>query len=141
MKILLFGNGQVGWELRRSLKPVGEIVSLTREVADFSDPECLRKLVNDAKPDIIVNAVAYTAVDKAEEEEELALQYRNNITYAVGHGCAATWRKDYKSPESVQTISMPQCEVKPVTTTLVDNKGLDEIDVLSIQFLANDQIK
>ena len=73
MKILLFGkNGQVGWELNRSLQSLGEIVALTREEADFSDPESLRKAVNEASPDVIVNAVAYTAVDKAEEEEKLA---------------------------------------------------------------------
>ena len=73
MKILLFGkNGQVGWELNRSLQPLGEIVALGRDEADFSNPEDLRKHVKEIKPDVIVNAVAYTAVDKAEEEEDLA---------------------------------------------------------------------
>ena len=73
MKILLFGkNGQVGWELNRSLQPLGEVIALGREEADFSKPESLREIVNNIKPDVIVNAVAYTAVDKAEEEEELA---------------------------------------------------------------------
>ena len=73
MKILLFGkNGQVGWELNRSLQPLGEVVALTRQEADFSKPESLRLIVQSIKPDVIVNAVAYTAVDKAEEEESLA---------------------------------------------------------------------
>lgn len=73
MKILLFGkNGQVGWELNRSLQPLGEVIALGRKEADFSDPESLRKIVSDISPDVIVNAVAYTAVDKAESEEELA---------------------------------------------------------------------
>ena len=73
MKILLFGkNGQVGWELNRSLQPLGEVIALGREDADFSEPESLRRIVQDVSPDVIVNAVAYTAVDKAEEEEELA---------------------------------------------------------------------
>jgi len=73
MKILLFGkNGQVGWELNRSLQPLGEVVAFGREEADFSNPESLRDVVRNIKPDVIVNAVAYTAVDKAEEEEELA---------------------------------------------------------------------
>jgi len=73
MKILLFGkNGQVGWELNRSLQPLGEVIALGREEADFSNPESLRKNVRDIQPDIVVNAVAYTAVDKAEEEEKLA---------------------------------------------------------------------
>ena len=71
MKILLFGkNGQVGWELNRSLQPLGEVIALGREDADFSTPESLRKIISDISPDVIVNAVAYTAVDKAEEEEE-----------------------------------------------------------------------
>lgn len=74
MKILLFGkNGQVGWELNRSLQPLGGIVALGREKVDFSRPDNLRHIVRKIKPDVIVNAVAYTAVDKAEEEEDLAL--------------------------------------------------------------------
>ena len=73
MKILLFGkNGQVGWELNRALLPLGEIIALGREDADFSSPESLRNIVSQVKPDVIINAVAYTAVDKAEAEEELA---------------------------------------------------------------------
>jgi len=74
MKILLFGkNGQVGWELNRSLLPLGEMISLGHNEADFSSPEGLREIIQAIKPDVIVNAVAYTAVDKAETEEELAL--------------------------------------------------------------------
>ncbi|MDH5386881.1 MAG: dTDP-4-dehydrorhamnose reductase [Gammaproteobacteria bacterium] len=74
MKILLFGkNGQVGWELNRSLQPQGEVIALEYDVADFSKPESLREIVQSIKPDVIVNAAAYTAVDKAEEEESLAL--------------------------------------------------------------------
>ena len=73
MKILLFGkNGQVGWELNRSLQPLGEVVALGRDQADFSNPESLRKHVREINPDVVVNAVAYTAVDKAEADEELA---------------------------------------------------------------------
>ena len=73
MKILLFGkNGQLGWELNRSLQPLGEIIALGREQADFSDPESLRDIVREIEPDVIVNAVAYTAVDSAEDEEDLA---------------------------------------------------------------------
>jgi len=73
MRILLTGkNGMVGWELNRSLLPLGEVIALDRLDANFSKPESLRKLVQDIKPDVVVNAAAYTAVDKAEEEEELA---------------------------------------------------------------------
>ena len=73
MKILLFGkHGQVGWELRRSLLPLGEITVCDIEDVDFTKPDSLRKIVRQNGPDLIVNAVAYTAVDQAEEEEELA---------------------------------------------------------------------
>lgn len=73
MKVLLTGpTGQVGWELVRSLLPFGEIFSAGREIADFSEPDSLRSLVRDVKPDIIINAAAYTKVDKAEDEEALA---------------------------------------------------------------------
>ena len=73
MKILVTGaNGQVGWELARSLLPLGEVVVATRRQADFSSPDSLRACVLAIKPDVIVNAAAYTAVDKAQTEIELA---------------------------------------------------------------------
>ncbi|MBX3611653.1 MAG: dTDP-4-dehydrorhamnose reductase [Hydrogenophaga sp.] len=76
MKILLLGAmGQVGWELQRSLAPLGEVVALDRdtaETADFSRPDTLPALVARHAPDVIVNAAAHTAVDKAESEPELA---------------------------------------------------------------------
>ncbi|HEY2979026.1 MAG TPA: dTDP-4-dehydrorhamnose reductase [Burkholderiaceae bacterium] len=72
MKILLFGgSGQLGWELQRSLAPLGELAVAGREV-DFARPEALKQAVREARPDVIVNAAAYTAVDKAESEPELA---------------------------------------------------------------------
>jgi dTDP-4-dehydrorhamnose reductase len=77
MKILLLGkSGQVGWELQRSLAPLGEVLALdrhsTRYCGDLSQPEQLAKTVLDYRPDFIVNAAAHTAVDKAESEPELA---------------------------------------------------------------------
>ena len=78
MKILLLGrNGQVGWELQRSLAPLGDLVSLDRHLVDglcgdLSNLEALRATIRQVKPDVIVNAAAYTAVDKAESETELA---------------------------------------------------------------------
>jgi dTDP-4-dehydrorhamnose reductase len=72
-RILLLGRtGQVGWELNRALLPLGEVVALSRAEADFSRPESLRQIVRNAGAQIIVNAVAYTAVDKAESEELVA---------------------------------------------------------------------
>ena len=74
MKILLFGkNGQVGWELNKVLPRIGEVIALSRQDVDFSRPDELRNVVKQHEPDVIVNAAAYTAVDKAEAEEELAL--------------------------------------------------------------------
>ena len=73
MKIMLTGaNGQVGWELARSLMPLGEVIALNRKQCDLSQPELLPEIVHKIQPDVIVNAAAYTAVDKAEEEEALA---------------------------------------------------------------------
>ncbi|MBA3596108.1 MAG: dTDP-4-dehydrorhamnose reductase [Methylibium sp.] len=77
MKILLLGkNGQVGWELQRSLALLGELTALdfdsTELSADFSRPESLAATVHAVRPDVIVNAAAHTAVDKAESEPELA---------------------------------------------------------------------
>ncbi|WP_114809023.1 dTDP-4-dehydrorhamnose reductase [Paraburkholderia kururiensis] len=73
MKILLVGrNGQVGWELRRTLLPLGEVVAFDRERLDMSRPETISSAVDRVSPDVIVNATAYTAVDRAETEEGLA---------------------------------------------------------------------
>lgn len=71
--ILVTGsNGQVGFELRRSLAPLGDVVALDRTGCDLSRPDELRRVVRDYRPDVIVNPAAYTAVDKAESEPEVA---------------------------------------------------------------------
>jgi dTDP-4-dehydrorhamnose reductase len=73
MNILLFGaNGQVGHELRSRLARLGPVVALTRLDVDFSRPDSLRAIVRRHRPILIVNAVAYTAVDKAEADAERA---------------------------------------------------------------------
>lgn len=83
MKILLLGrNGQVGWELQRSLAPLGDVIALGRDASaneqgwcgDLSQPEALAATVRAICPDVIVNAAAHTAVDRAESEPELAHQ-------------------------------------------------------------------
>lgn len=73
MKILLLGkNGQVGWQLQRSLAPLGEVVAWGRAACDVADTVTLSERVAAVAPDVIVNATAYTAVDKAESEPTLA---------------------------------------------------------------------
>lgn len=73
-RILLIGaNGQVGWELARSLQPLGDVVACDRARADLSQPQTLAALVESVAPQIVVNAAAYTAVDRAEQETALAM--------------------------------------------------------------------
>ena len=77
MKILLLGkDGQVGWELQRALAPLGEVIAVGRHSADvradFTDPEALAATVRAIAPQVIVNAAAHTAVDKAESEPQIA---------------------------------------------------------------------
>ncbi len=73
MKILLTGkNGQLGWELERALAPLGELAAYDRAILDLAKPDQIAAAVRSVKPDIIVNAAAYTAVDKAESEAEAA---------------------------------------------------------------------
>lgn len=77
MNILLFGKtGQVGWELQRALAPIGNLIALDVHskdyCGDFSNPEGIAETVRNIKPDVIVNAAAHTAVDKAESEPEFA---------------------------------------------------------------------
>ena len=73
MKVLLLGNtGQLGWELQRTLQPFGDVIALDYPLIDMANPDSIRKTVQQILPDLIVNATAYTAVDKAESEPELA---------------------------------------------------------------------
>ena len=73
MNILLTGkNGQVGWELQRTLQPVGKVAAFSHAGLDLADAAAIRSKLDEVRPDVIVNAAAYTAVDKAESEPELA---------------------------------------------------------------------
>jgi dTDP-4-dehydrorhamnose reductase len=93
MKILLLGkNGQVGWELQRSLAPLGELLALDRHsthyCGDLSNPEQLAQAVLAYQPDFIVNAAAHTAVDKAESEPELARVINTDAPAALAKAAA-----------------------------------------------------
>lgn len=96
MKLLLLGGkGQVGRELRRGLLPLGELVVATRDggdadaVADFDAPESLVALIERIAPDVVVNAAAYTAVDKAETDAAAALRINADAVAAIARACAA----------------------------------------------------
>lgn len=89
MKILLFGrNGQVAWELQRALAPLGELTVAGRERADFEAPSALAAIIAAERPELIVNAVAFTAVDKAETDADRA-QTVNATAVEVLAGAAA----------------------------------------------------
>ncbi len=75
MKILLTGrDGQVGFTLHKKLVSLGEVIATNREMLDLSDPQAIRIFIDQTKPDIIINPAAYTKVDQAENEPELAFQ-------------------------------------------------------------------
>jgi dTDP-4-dehydrorhamnose reductase len=75
MKILLTGsNGQVGFELKNKLRALGEVIATDREELDLTNLNAIRTFIDQIKPDIIINPAAYTAVDKAESEPDLAYQ-------------------------------------------------------------------
>ncbi|HEY9026928.1 MAG TPA: dTDP-4-dehydrorhamnose reductase [Burkholderiaceae bacterium] len=104
MKILLLGcDGQVGWELQRSLQPLGEVVALdfqSRELsADFSKPESLVATVAAVRPDLIVNSAAHTAVDKAESEPALAQAINADAPGVLARAAAASgaWLVHYST--------------------------------------------
>jgi dTDP-4-dehydrorhamnose reductase len=100
VRILLLGaNGQVGTELRRSLATLGEVVAATRdgrlangggcEVGDLDEPRSLGALVERIAPDVVVNAAAYTAVDRAESERDAAFRANAKAPAALADACAA----------------------------------------------------
>ena len=95
MKILLLGkNGQVGWELQRALAPLGELTALDRQAddglcGDLTNLDGLAATVRAVQPQVIVNAAAYTAVDKAEGEPELAQRINAEAPAALAREAAA----------------------------------------------------
>jgi dTDP-4-dehydrorhamnose reductase len=104
MKLLLLGkNGQVGWELQRSLAPLGEVLALDRHstayCGDLSKPKQLAQTVLAFKPDIIVNAAAHTAVDKAESEPDLARCLNTDAPAALAKAAAqvGAWLVHYST--------------------------------------------
>ncbi len=94
MKILLLGkDGQVGWELGRSLLPLGELVTPGRDEVDLENLVGLREFMHSHRPDLIVNAAAYTAVDKAEQDEAMACKINSEAV-----GVMASYATAKRSP-------------------------------------------
>lgn len=97
--LVLGGNGQVGQELLRALAPLGLVVATTRtgkladgsdcEIADFDAPESLPALLDRLRPSVVINAAAYTAVDKAEQEPEAAFRANAQAPAVIARWCAA----------------------------------------------------
>jgi len=97
--LLFAGNGQLGQELLRALAPLGALVATTRsgtladgtpcETADFNQPESLVALLDRVQPSIVVNAAAYTAVDRAEEERDAAFRANAEAPGVIARWCAA----------------------------------------------------
>jgi dTDP-4-dehydrorhamnose reductase len=103
LKILLLGkNGQVGWELQRSLSVLGQLTALDRHstpCGDLSQPESLAQTVRSLRPEVIVNAAAHTAVDKAESEVDLARTLNAGAPVALAQVAAETgaWLVHYST--------------------------------------------
>lgn len=128
MKILLLGaNGQVGHELMRSLSPLGDVVPCTRDgrlagggealACDLATPGAAQARIQDLAPDLVVNASAYTAVDRAEEEPELAMRINGEAVSEIAGACTSTgarlihYSTDYVFDGSAQR---PYRETDPV---------------------------
>jgi len=89
LRILMTGaNGQVGWHLQRSLAPMGEVLAIDVEQVDLTDLEAVSRTVREFAPDLVANAAAYTAVDKAESEPELARAINAQAPARLAQECA-----------------------------------------------------
>ncbi len=151
MKILLTGvNGQVGWELRRSLMTLGTIIPASRDGGpgilrmDLSQPESLRAVIQQVQPQLIVNAAAYTAVDKAESEPDVAMAV-NGIAPGVlaeeAKRCGATivhYSTDYVFDGTKQAPYVETDRTHPLNvygrTKLAGEQAIQAIDVPHLIF-------
>ena len=89
MRILITGtSGQVGWELVRSLAPLGELLTPARADFDLGDPRSLDARIAELAPDLIINPAAYTAVDKAESDQEAAFRINRDAPAVIARACA-----------------------------------------------------
>jgi dTDP-4-dehydrorhamnose reductase len=138
VKILLLGaNGQVGWELNRCLGPLGELISSARSVGadlqlDTGDLQNLRATLDSVAPDLVVNATAYTAVDRAESEPERAMLLNAEVPRAIGawaaeRGAAVIhFSTDYVFDGSKESPYVETDEPNPVSAYGLSKLGGDE---------------
>ncbi|CAD5825164.1 dTDP-4-dehydrorhamnose reductase [Escherichia coli] len=139
MNILLFGkNGQVGWELQRSLAPLGNLIALdvhsTDYCGDFSNPQGVAETIRCVRPDVIVNAAAHTAVDKAESEIDYALLLNAISVEALAKAAdeigawVVHYSTDYVFPGTGETAWLETDETAPLNvygeTKLAGEKAL-----------------
>ncbi|BBL74226.1 dTDP-4-dehydrorhamnose reductase [Methylomagnum ishizawai] len=125
MKILLIGRqGQVAYELRRTLACLGEVVALDRQTsirADLADLQSLRDAVNQIQPELIVNAGAYTAVDKAEQDTELAFRVNGEAPGVLAEAARAVdaglihYSTDYVFPGDADTAYVETDAIGPLS--------------------------
>jgi len=122
MRILLTGrNGQVGWELERSLQSLGRVIALARADCDLADLDALRKTLDRSQPYLIVNPAAHTAVDKAESEAELAFRLNAEAPavmadWAKRHGAAFVhFSTDYVFDGSLERPYVEDDGTKPLS--------------------------
>ena len=97
--LILGGTGQVGWELQRTLAPLGEVAVMTRAELDLGDAGRIRKVLDDHRPDVVVNAAAYTAVDEAEAHPDVAdaINHRAVATIATMAAERGSWLVHYST--------------------------------------------
>ncbi|MDZ8051103.1 MAG: dTDP-4-dehydrorhamnose reductase [Aulosira sp. ZfuVER01] len=146
MKILLTGvTGQLGWELQRTLMTIGEVIPVGRSVSnsnlqmDLAQPDTIRRTIREVKPDLIINPAAYTAVDKAESEPELAMAINGIAPGAIAEeakrlGAAVIhYSTDYVFDGSQNTAYTEQDQPNPQNiygkTKLAGEQAIASVDV------------
>jgi dTDP-4-dehydrorhamnose reductase len=138
-RILLIGvGGQLGWDLRRTLLKFGEVVSTDRAMLDITEENAIRRVIRRQHPDIIVNAAAYTNVDKAETEPDLAMKV-NGIAPGIiaeeakrAHSALVHYSTDYVFSGSTTRPYLEEDEPNPANlygaTKLAGEKAISAVD-------------
>jgi nucleoside-diphosphate-sugar epimerase len=125
LKIVLLGkDGQVGWELQRALAPLGDVVALGRSDGDLREGDAVAAKVRAVAPQWIVNAAAYTAVDRAESESELAQLVNATAVGALARAAHATTRG---SSTSAATTSSTAAASGPGARTIRPRRSVPTV--------------